>query len=80
MPPNFHLRYAILVRKSKNVTITLQKYQENPLKIGFCFQTEDKIVIYVSIRGHWDCTILQQDCATFGFASGYTEVLQGDTI
>jgi len=37
MHPKFHLRYAILVRKSQNVMITLQKYQENPLKISFCF-------------------------------------------
>jgi len=41
----------ILVRKSKNVTITLQQYRENPLKISFGFQTGDKIVIYVSTRG-----------------------------
>ena len=31
--------YGILVRKYKNVTITLQKERENPLKICFCFQT-----------------------------------------
>jgi hypothetical protein len=41
---NFHLSYGILVRKYKNVTITLQKEQENPLKICFCFQSSDKIV------------------------------------
>ena len=57
--------------------ITLQKYQENPLSIRFCFQTGDKIVIYVSTREHWDCTTLQHHCTTFGFTSGYTEVLQG---
>jgi hypothetical protein len=41
MHPNFHLSYmyGILVRKYKNVTITLQKERENPLKICFCFQT-----------------------------------------
>ena len=50
------------------------------LKISFCFQTGDKIVIYVSTRGHWDCTTLQHHCTAFGFASGYTEVLQGGTI
>jgi hypothetical protein len=80
MHPNFHLSYGILVRKYKNVTITLQTERENPLKVRFCFQTEDKIVIYVSTRGHWDCTTLQHHCTTFGFASGYTEVLQGGTI
>jgi hypothetical protein len=53
MHPNVHLSYGILVRKYKNVTITLRKEQENPLKICFCFQTGDKIVIYVSTRGHW---------------------------
>jgi hypothetical protein len=52
MHPNVHLSYGILVRKYKNVTITLRKEQENPLKICFCFQTGDKIVIYVSTRGH----------------------------
>ena len=41
---NVHLCYGILVRKYKNVTITLQKEQENPLKICFCFQSRDKIV------------------------------------
>ena len=54
MHPYFHLSYGILVHKYKNVTITLQKEQENPLKISFCFQTRDKIVIYVSTRGHVD--------------------------
>ena len=77
MHPKFHLRYAILVRKSKNVMITLQKYQENPIKISFCFQSGDKIVIYVSTRGHWDCTTLQHHCTTFGLTSDYTEVLSG---
>jgi hypothetical protein len=67
-------------RKYKNVTITLQKEWENPLKISFCFQTGDKTVIYVSTHGHWDCTTLQHHCTTLGFASGYTEVLQGSTI
>jgi hypothetical protein len=32
--------------------IFLQKEQENPLKISCCFQTGDKIAIYVSTRGH----------------------------
>jgi hypothetical protein len=36
--PNVHLSYGILVRKYKNVTITLQKEQENPLKICFVFK------------------------------------------
>ena len=67
--PKFHLSYAIFVRKSKNVMITLQKYQENPLKISFCFQTGDTIVIYRSTRGRWDCTTLQHHCTTFGLAS-----------
>jgi hypothetical protein len=42
MHPHFHLSYGILVRKYKNVTITLQKERENPLNISFCFQTGDK--------------------------------------
>jgi hypothetical protein len=42
----------MLVRKYKNVTITLQKERENPLKVRFCFQNGDTIVIYVSTRGH----------------------------
>jgi hypothetical protein len=46
------MSYSILLRKYKNVMITLSKEQENSLKISFCFQTEDKIVIYVSTRGH----------------------------
>ena len=33
MHPNFQLSYGILVRKYKNVTITLQEEQENLLKI-----------------------------------------------
>jgi len=78
MHTNVHLSHGILVRKYKNVTITLQKEREKPLNISFCFQTGDKIVIYVSTRGH--CTTLRHHCATFGFASGYTEVLQGGTI
>jgi hypothetical protein len=52
MHPHFHLSYGLLVRKNKNVTITLQKEGENPLKIRFCFQTGDKIVIYVFTHGH----------------------------
>jgi hypothetical protein len=80
MHPNFHLSYGISVRKYKNVTTTLQKEQETQLKISFCFQTGDKIAIYVSTRRHWDCTTLQQYCTTFGSTSGYTEVLQGGTI
>jgi hypothetical protein len=53
MHTNLHLSYDIvIVRKYKNVTITLQKERENPLKISFCFQTGDNIVIYVSTRGH----------------------------
>jgi hypothetical protein len=51
---NFHLSYGILLSKYKNVTITLQKEQENPLKISFCCLTGDQIVIYVSTRGHVD--------------------------
>jgi hypothetical protein len=47
------MSYGIVLRKYKNVMITLSKEQENPIKISWCFQTEDKIVIYVSIRGHW---------------------------
>jgi hypothetical protein len=78
--PNFHMSYNILLRKYKNVMITLSKEQENPLKISFCFQTGDKIVIYVSTRGHWNCTTLQHHCTAFGFASDYAEVLQGGTI
>jgi hypothetical protein len=34
----------------------------------------------VSTRGHLNCTTLQHYCTTFGFASGYAEVLQGGTI
>jgi hypothetical protein len=64
MHPNIHLSYGILVRKYKNVTITLQKERDNPLQISFCFQTGDEIVIYVSTRGHWDCTTLQHHDAT----------------
>jgi hypothetical protein len=73
MNPNFHLSYGILVPKYKNVTITLKKPWENPLKISCCFQTGDKNVIYVSTRGHWDSTTLQHHCTTVDFASGYTE-------
>ena len=58
MLPHFHLSYGILVCKYKNITITLQKERENPLNISFCFQTGDKIVVYVSTRGHWDCNIM----------------------
>jgi hypothetical protein len=46
----------------KNVMITLSKEQENPITISWCFQTGDNIVIYVSTRGHWDCTTLQHHC------------------
>jgi hypothetical protein len=77
---HIHLRYGILVLKYKNVAITSQQERENPLKIRFCFQTGDKIVSYVSTRGDWDCTTLQHHCTTFGFTSGYTEVLRGGTI
>ena len=80
MDLTFHLSYGMLICKYKHVTITLQKERENPLKIGFCFQTGDKIVIYVSTRGHRDCTTLQHHCTDFGCASGYTEVFQGGTI
>lgn len=56
------------------------KISRNPLKIRFLFQTGDTIAIYVSIRRHLDSTTLQQYCATFGFAAGYTEVFQCGTI
>ena len=59
MHPNFHPSKGILVCNYKIVMITLQKEQENSLKISFCFQNGDKIVIYVSTHGHWDCTTLQ---------------------
>jgi hypothetical protein len=75
----FTMTSCLLWRKYKNVTITLQKDRENPLKLGFC-SNRGKNVIYVSTRGHWDCTTLQHHCTTFGFASGYTEGLQGGTI
>jgi hypothetical protein len=52
MHPNFHRSKGILVCNYKIVMITLQKEQENPLKISFCFQNGDKIVIYVSTHGH----------------------------
>ena len=80
MHTNFHLSYSILVRKSKNVMIPLQKFQENPLKISFSFQNGDKIFIYVSTHGHWNCTTLQHHCTIFGFASSYAELLQVGTI
>ena len=48
----------------------VQKEQENKLKISFCFQTGDKIVIYVSTRGHWDCTTLQHHCTAFWLYRG----------
>ena len=73
MYASFSLIYDSLVRKYKNVTIRLQKEQENPLKIYF-FQTMEKMVIYVSIHGHCDCTSLQHY-----WASGYAEVIQGGT-
>ena len=72
--------HGILASKYKNVTNMLQKDQENPLKISFCFQTGDNIVIYMSTHGHWDCTTLRHHCTTFGFTSGSTKVLQGGTI
>jgi hypothetical protein len=56
------------------------KRTRKSIKISFCFQTGDKTVIYGSTHWHWDCTTLQHHCTTFGFASGYTEVLQGSTI
>ena len=74
------MSYGILLRKYENVMITLWKEQENPLKISFCFQTGDNIVIYVSTGGHLGCTTLQHHCTAFGFASGYAEVLQDGTI
>ena len=46
MHQNVHLSYVIFVRKYKNVMIMLQKEQENPLKISFCFEAEDIIIIY----------------------------------
>jgi hypothetical protein len=52
MHPQFYLSYAILIGKSKNVMITLQKYQEKSTKNSFRFQTGDKIVIYLFTRGH----------------------------
>jgi hypothetical protein len=42
MHTSFHLIYGINVRMYKNVMITLQKEQENPLQISFCFQTREK--------------------------------------
>ena len=80
MHPNVHLSYGILVRMYKNVTITLQKERENPLKINFCFQTGDKIVIYVSTRGHWDCTTLKHFCIAWGEAEGCTVVMKSGAI
>jgi hypothetical protein len=38
MHPNFHPSYGILVRKYKNVTITLQKERAHPLKSVFVFK------------------------------------------
>jgi hypothetical protein len=40
------MSYGISVRKYKNVTITLQKERENPLKLSFCFQTGDTSIIH----------------------------------
>ena len=59
---NFHLSYGFWVRKYKNITITLQKEQEYPLKFSFCFQISDSIVIHVYILEHWDCTTRQHSC------------------
>jgi hypothetical protein len=47
MHTSFHLIYGSNVHMYKNVMITLQKEQENPLQISFCFQTREKIAIYV---------------------------------
>ena len=71
---------AFYSASTKTSWLRYKKNKQNPFKISFCFQTGDKIVSYVSTRGHWDCTTLQHHCTTFGFASGYTEVLQGGTI
>ena len=59
MHPQLHLSYAILVRMSKNVMITLQKYRENPLKISFFVFKLGIQSLSVSTRGHWDCTTLR---------------------
>jgi len=68
MHPNFHLGYGIF-QQVQNAMITLQKEQENSLKISFLFPCRDKIAIYVCTRGHWDCITLQQYCTTFSFES-----------
>ena len=52
MHPQLHLSYAILVRMSKNVMITLQKYKENPLKISFFVFKLGIQSLSVSTRGH----------------------------
>ena len=59
---NVHLSYDILLQEYKNITITLQKEQEYPLKFSFCFQTGDEIAIYVYIYEHWKCTTRQKSC------------------
>ena len=55
---NFHQSYGILVHKYNDI-ITLQKEQESPLNIRICFQARDKIITYVSARGHCNCTTFQ---------------------
>jgi hypothetical protein len=62
---NFHLIYGIWDRKYKNITITLQKEQEYPLKLSFCFQISDNIVIHVYIHEHWNVTTRQHSCTEF---------------
>jgi hypothetical protein len=69
MHPKLHLSYAILVRMSKNVMITLHKYKENPLKISFLF----------SNWGYNRYLCLPADIEIVP-PSGYTEVFQGGTI
>ena len=70
MHPTLHVSYGILVPKYKNVMITLLKEQENPLKINFCFQAVDKIVLYVSTHGDWDCTTLEHYFSTDKYRDG----------
>jgi hypothetical protein len=50
--------YKMIVFKQLTM-ITLQKERENPLKISFCFQTGDKIVIYVS-RNDYKMIVFKQ--------------------
>jgi hypothetical protein len=68
MHPNFQLSYGILVRKYKNVTITLKIRTRKSIKNQF-------LIFKPRIK-----TTLQHHCTTVGFASGYTEVLQGGAI